>query len=88
MNYRRVFIENGFVSEIGTIDKLADKIIDAKGMVVAPGLVDMHVHLRDPGFTHKEDIITGCNAAVAGGVTSVLAMPNTQPVTDNVEVVK
>lgn len=83
-----IFIENGFVSEIGTIDKLADKIIDAKGMVVAPGLVDMHVHLRDPGFTHKEDIITGCNAAVAGGVTSVLAMPNTQPITDNVEVVK
>ena len=63
-------------------------MIDAKGLIAAPGLVDMHVHLRDPGQTEKEDIFTGCKAAAAGGVTSVLAMPNTIPATDNVETVQ
>lgn len=62
--------------------------IDGTGLVLFPGLVDMHVHLRDPGFTEKEDIITGCKAAAAGGVTSLLAMPNTNPTTDNPETVK
>ncbi|MEF2920551.1 MAG: dihydroorotase [Acutalibacteraceae bacterium] len=83
-----VYIENGKIAEIGCSLESADHIIDAEGLVVAPGLVDMHVHLRDPGFTYKEDIITGCNAAVAGGVTSLLAMPNTNPTTDNVDTVK
>lgn len=60
--------------------------IDASGLCAAPGFLDIHVHLRDPGFTHKEDIITGCKAAAAGGVTSVCCMPNTKPVTDSEEV--
>jgi len=60
-----------------------DRTIDANGMYVMPGLVDMHVHLREPGFEHKETIRTGTWAAVRGGVTSVCAMPNTSPVNDN-----
>ena len=60
--------------------------IDASGLCAAPGFIDIHVHLRDPGLTHKEDILTGCKAAAAGGVTSVCCMPNTKPVTDNEEV--
>ena len=62
-------------------------MLEARGLTVVPGLVDMHVHLRDPGFTYKEDIHTGCGAAVAGGVTSLLCMPNTNPVTDSEEVI-
>ena len=62
------------------------KVIDAAGLCAAPGFIDIHVHLRDPGFTHKEDILTGCQAAAAGGVTSVCCMPNTKPVTDSEEV--
>ena len=65
-----------------------DAILDAGGKVLLPGLVDMHVHLRDPGFTHKEDILTGCEAAAAGGVTTVACMPNTKPVADSVEVIR
>ena len=61
------------------------EIIDAKGMIVAPGLVDVHVHLREPGQTYKESIKTGTAAAAAGGFTSVVAMPNTLPVNDSVE---
>ena len=57
-----------------------DEIIDAKNLVVAPGFVDIHVHLRDPGYTHKETIATGSKAAVAGGFTSIACMPNTKPV--------
>ena len=70
------------------IDITADEIIDGTGLVACAGLVDMHVHLRDPGVTYKEDIISGCNAAVAGGVTSMAAMPNTKPVTDNAETIR
>ncbi len=83
-----LYIENGIIAKIGEDMPQCDNVIDAQGLIASPGLVDMHVHLRDPGQTHKEDIITGCNAAVAGGVTSVLAMPNTDPTTDNGEVVK
>ena len=54
----------------------------------SPGFVDMHVHLRDPGQTHKEDILTGCAAAAAGGVTSVACMPNTKPAVDSPEVIR
>ena len=57
--------------------------IDAKGLIVAPGLIDMHVHLREPGFSHKETIESGARAAVAGGFTTVVCMPNTAPVPDN-----
>lgn len=64
------------------------RVIDAHGWVAAPGFVDMHVHLRDPGQTHKEDIFTGCRAAAAGGVTSLLCMPNTTPTIDTPETVR
>ncbi len=57
--------------------------LNADGLLVTPGLVDMHVHLRDPGFEYKEDIVTGTKAAAAGGITSVACMPNTKPVNDN-----
>jgi len=65
----------------------ADKIIDATGKFVMPGFIDLHVHFRDPGLTHKEDIITGMAAAAHGGFTSVFAMPNTKPVADSAEVI-
>ena len=57
--------------------------IDARGLIVAPGLIDMHVHLREPGFSHKETIESGARAAAAGGVTTIICMPNTSPVPDN-----
>src|SRR5438034_9801494 len=57
--------------------------IDAKGLIVAPGLIDMHVHLREPGFAHKETIASGARAAAAGGFTTLVCMPNTSPVADN-----
>ncbi len=63
-----------------------EKTIDAKGMLVTPGLIDMHVHLREPGFEYKETIETGCRAAVRGGFTAVCSMPNTRPVNDNRQV--
>ena len=59
------------------------QIIDCRGLCVAPGLVDGHVHFRDPGFTYKEDVETGTRAAAAGGYTSVVCMANTKPVIDN-----
>ena len=59
------------------------KLINARGKLVVPGLVDMHVHLREPGREDKETIATGCKAAAAGGVTSLACMPNTMPVNDN-----
>ena len=61
------------------------RVIDAEGLVVAPGLVDTHVHFRDPGFTYKEDIETGAEAAAYGGFTTVICMANTKPAVDNVE---
>lgn len=65
-----------------------DQVIDCQGLAAAPGLVDMHVHLRDPGQTHKEDLFSACRAAAAGGVTSLLAMPNTSPPMDSPELVR
>lgn len=65
-----------------------DTVLDFTGKTAFPGLIDMHVHLRDPGFTHKEDVLTGCEAAAAGGVTAVACMPNTNPVTDSPEVLR
>jgi len=66
----------------------AETTIDAAGLTAAPGLVDLHVHLRDPGLTDKEDLDSGCRAAAAGGVTSLLAMPNTRPAMDDPEVLR
>jgi len=70
------------------IDAQPDKVIDCTGLTVIPGICDMHVHFRDPGQTHKEDIITGSEAAAAGGVTAVACMPNTSPVCDSPETIK
>ncbi|MGN1415581.1 MAG: dihydroorotase [Oscillospiraceae bacterium] len=82
-----VLIENGRISEIGEgIEKPAGRVIDGTGKTLMPALFDMHVHLRDPGFTHKEDVVTGCAAAAAGGFTGVVCMPNTKPASDNREV--
>ncbi len=71
----------------GEKDVNADNIIDANGMYVMPGFIDLHVHLREPGFEHKEDIESGSKAAAKGGFTSVCCMPNTKPATDSKEVV-
>ena len=83
-----VLVKDGKITKIAENISTEGNVIDADGLTLIPGLVDMHVHLRDPGQTHKEDIITGCKAAAAGGVTSLLAMPNTIPTTDNAETVK
>lgn len=83
-----ILVKDGKIAEIGESLATDGEVINAEGLYAIPGLVDMHVHLRDPGQTHKEDIITGCKAAAAGGVTSVLAMPNTTPATDNAQTVK
>ena len=83
-----ILIEDGKIVQIGEIDVEADHVEDVSGKLVVPGLVDMHVHFREPGFEHKEDIETGSRAAVAGGFTSVAPMPNTNPVTDNRAVVE
>ena len=79
-NEKVVAIEKNITADV-------DKVIDAEGKFVMPGFIDLHVHFRDPGLTHKEDIITGMAAAAHGGFTTVYAMPNTKPVADNAEVI-
>ena len=84
-----ILAENGRISVLERgVTMEADRTIDAAGLSVAPGLVDMHVHFRDPGLTYKEDILTGCAAAARGGVTSVACMANTSPAVDCPEQVK
>lgn len=84
-----LLLEDGKVSQIGEhLSADGMEVVDGTGLVAAPGLVDMHVHLRDPGLTYKEDVFTGCRAAAAGGVTSLLAMPNTKPAMDTPETVR
>ena len=81
-----VYIANGKIvtskSEIRS-PKSEIEEVDARGLIVAPGLIDLHVHLREPGFSHKETIESGTRAAAAGGFTTVVCMPNTAPVPDN-----
>ncbi|MBQ3226282.1 MAG: dihydroorotase [Clostridia bacterium] len=84
-----VYIENGVISAIGENLAVSDAIvIKAEGKVVAPGLLDMHCHLRDPGQEYKEDIESGTKSAAKGGFTSVACMPNTSPVIDNAPLVE
>ncbi|WP_053362101.1 dihydroorotase [Bacillus sp. FJAT-27251] len=81
-----IFIEDGIISEMGTsLDRQADEVIDADGKLIAPGFVDLHIHLREPGGEKKETIATGTMAAAKGGFTTVAAMPNTRPVPDSKE---
>ena len=85
-----LFVENGKIAPLHRVpgDLPPDRILDASDKIVAPGLVDMHVHFRDPGLTYKEDILTGTDAAAAGGVTTAVCMPNTKPVIDTPETVR
>jgi dihydroorotase len=79
-----VFIADGkFVKSLSATQKKSAQVIDAAGLVVCPGLVDIHVHFREPGQTHKETILTGSQAGAAGGFTTVVCMPNTSPPADN-----
>lgn len=78
-----VLIADGRIKEIGRARAKADVVVEAKGLVVTPGLIDMHVHLREPGNEDEETIASGSAAAVAGGFTSVAVMPNTDPPVDN-----
>jgi len=80
-----VLLENGVVAALGErLDVPAKtKVLDAAGLVVAPGFIDLHTHLREPGFEHKETIESGCRAAVAGGFTALCCMPDTDPVNDD-----
>lgn len=85
-----VLVDNGRIAAVGESLPTPEEhcsVLDAAGLVVAPGLVDLHVHLREPGFEDKETIATGCAAAARGGVTTLVAMPNTRPATDCPEMV-
>ncbi|WP_165006593.1 MULTISPECIES: dihydroorotase [unclassified Enterococcus] len=85
-----IWIEEGKIKAIGTgfIETEFDEVFDAKGQLITPGLVDVHVHLREPGFTYKETIEAGTKAAARGGFTTVCAMPNLNPVPDTAEKLK
>ena len=83
-----VLVKDGVIAKVGNVSETADRVIEGNGkLVVMPSLFDMHVHFRDPGFTHKEDVLTGCAAALAGGVSGVVCMPNTKPPIDSKETV-
>lgn len=87
-SYSDMLIENNMIIKIDKTISVNDpdiKVIDAKNCVVSPGLIDIHVHFRDPGYTHKEDIFSGAKSAAAGGFTTVLLMANTNPKIDSVE---
>ncbi len=78
--------EDGIITEIGILAaEENEEVLDIQGLTIAPGLIDTHIHFRDPGFTYKEDLHTGALAAAKGGFTSVICMANTKPTVDNVE---
>ncbi|HEY7392658.1 MAG TPA: amidohydrolase family protein, partial [Bryobacteraceae bacterium] len=84
-----VAIADGKIAAVGNdLATSGAEVFDASGMIVAPGFIDMHVHLREPGFEHAETIESGSRAAAAGGFTSICAMPNTKPVNDSVTVTR
>ncbi|RVU54295.1 dihydroorotase [Anaerosphaera multitolerans] len=87
---RDIVLEGDKIKYIGRfqVTEEYEKVIDGEGLIIAPGLIDVHVHFRDPGFTYKEDIESGAKAAAKGGFTTVVAMANTNPVIDNVETLK
>lgn len=83
-----LLLVDGLIAQVGENLPIEDsQVLEATGKIVVPGLIDMHVHLREPGYEHKETIATGVRAAAAGGFTSVACMPNTNPVMDNAAVV-
>ncbi len=87
-----LYIEGGIIKnmapDLSEMESVEDvKVINAEGRIVVPGLIDIHCHLRDPGYEYKEDIETGTRSAAKGGFTSVACMPNTNPVTDNVTLI-
>lgn len=83
-----ILIENGVIAKVGKkISDKADKRIDADGCFVMPGFIDLHTHLRDPGFEDKETVVTGAKAAARGGFSTILAMPNTKPPIDHADIV-
>lgn len=84
-----MLLKDGVIAKLGKgLTDAADVVIDGSKLTALPGLFDMHVHLRDPGQTHKEDILTGAAAALAGGITGVACMPNTTPAIDSTETVR
>ncbi len=83
-----IFVRDGVIAELGTISSSADRVIDADGLIALPGLVDLHTHLREPGFEQSETVLTGSRAAAIGGFTAVHAMANTSPVSDTAGVVE
>ncbi len=89
---RDVYIENGIIKDLpakkSISEKYGVKTISAEGLIVFPGLIDMHVHLREPGYEYKETIKSGMEAAISGGFTSICCMPNTNPVNDSEEVTR
>ncbi len=85
---KNILITDSIIKEISNEVVTVDKVIDASGNIILPGIIDAHVHFREPGLTHKEDFFTGSKAAVAGGVTTILDMPNTKPATTTAELLE
>src|SRR4051794_13487335 len=93
LEIKHIRIEDGRIAEMadgsaGMPDTAGAEIIQAGGRLVSPGFIDMHVHLREPGFEHKETIASGTRSAAKGGFTTIACMPNTRPVTDSVGTVR
>src|SRR3990167_2008523 len=81
LEHVNIYIENGKIKKLTKEDIKAKTVINASGKIILPGMIDCHVHFRDPGYPKKEDFATGSRAAAKGGVTTVLDMPNTKPPT-------